>query len=155
MGLVFFNNFIYFQLCWVFTAVLQISLAAEKNGAALQSRCTLPSPCSGPSGFRPGSRLHGLQQWRFQAPAPGSAAVARGLSCSMHEESSRTRGQPRGPASAGGCLSTVLPGNTSFNGFKVVKEKGFECQFLKSEWSFRCENINILTHTSLKNVAIH
>lgn len=35
MGLVFFNNFIYFQLCWVFTAVLQISLAAEKNGAAL------------------------------------------------------------------------------------------------------------------------
>ena len=39
----FFNNCMYFRLCWVFTAVLRFSLAAERKGGRLQSRSVAPS----------------------------------------------------------------------------------------------------------------
>ena len=49
----------------------------------------------------------------------------------------------------------MVPPGKPLNGLKQEKKKVLNVSFVKSELSLKCENINILTRTSLKNVAIH
>ena len=49
----------------------------------------------------------------------------------------------------------MVPPGKPLNGLKQEKKKALNVSFVKSELSLKCENINILTRTSLKNVAIH